>query len=67
MISNKTNLKNSNNIKNSFGNNHEYNKIGYMKKIAKKNIVKNYTEKTLHDSYFVINNGGQKYNKKYKK
>lgn len=67
MISNKTNLKNSNNIKNSFGNNHEYSKIGYMKKIAKKNIVKNYTEKTLHDSYFVINNGGKKYNKKYKK
>ena len=66
-ISNKNNLKNNNNIKNSFGNNQEYSKIGYMKKIAKKNIAKNYTEKTLHDSYFVINNGGKKYNKKNKK
>ena len=42
-------------------------KIGYMNKIAKNNIAKNYTEKTLHDSYFVINNGGKKYNKKNKK
>jgi hypothetical protein len=66
-ISNKNNLKNNNNIKNSYGNNQEYSKIGYMKKIAKKNIAKNYTEKTLHDSYFVINNGGKKYNKKNKK
>ena len=68
IISNKNNnLKNSNNIKNSFGNNYENSKISNMKKITKKNIAKNYTEKTLHDSYFVINNGCQKYNKKYKK
>ena len=68
ILNNKNNnLKNSNNIKNPSGNNHEYSKISYVKKIAKKNITKNYTEKTLHDSYFVINNGFKKYNKKSKK
>ena len=70
LLSNKSNnIKNSNinYVKNPFGNNHENSKIGYMKKMTKKNITKNFTEKTLHDSYFVINNGLQKNNKKYKK
>ena len=47
-------------------NNYENSKISQMKKIAKKSITKNHTEKTLYDSSFIYN-GFKKYTKKLKK
>ena len=52
-------------MRNSSGNNYENSKITHMKKITKKNITKNHTEKTLYDSSFIYN-GFKKYSKKLK-
>ena len=59
------NNNNLNNMRNSSGNNYKNSKITHMKKITKKIITKNHTEKTLYDSSFIYN-GFKKYSKKLK-